>query len=192
MKIKNAWLHFKKICKHKYYVGKYCWKLGLYKQGIMHDISKFSPVEFFESVKYYQGDRSPIDACKQENGYSMAWQHHKGRNLHHYEYWMDNFDNGGEALEMPKKYAFELICDYIGAGKAYMGKDFTYEKEYEWWLNKIANNNLAMHHKTRLFVSVVLYKLSQCDNENDILNTHTINVIFNLVDEYWKEKINAA
>ena len=72
-------------------------------------MSKFSPIEFFESVKYYQGDRSPIDACKEENGYSAGWQHHKGRNPHHYEYWMDNFDEGGESLIIPKNYALELL-----------------------------------------------------------------------------------
>lgn len=159
MKIKNIWLHFAKICKHKYYVGKYCWKLGLYKQGILHDMSKFSPIEFFESVKYYQGDRSPIDACKEDKGYSEGWLHHKGRNPHHYEYYMDNFDNGGEALIMPKKYALELICDYIGAGKAYMGKNFTYQKEYEWWLNK-NRNLLAMHPAINVFIDQCLNDLS--------------------------------
>ena len=115
MNIKKAWLHFKKICKHKYYVGKYCWKIELYWQGIIHDLSKFSPIEFFESVKYYQGNRSPIDACKEKKGYSKGWQHHKGRNPHQYEYWVDNLDHGGEALIMPREYAFEMICDYIGA-----------------------------------------------------------------------------
>ena len=68
MNIKNALLHFKKICIHKYYVGKYCFKMGMYWQGITHDLSKFSPIEFFESAKYYQGNRSPIDACKEANG----------------------------------------------------------------------------------------------------------------------------
>ena len=121
--------HFVKVCKHKHYVRQYCWKLGLYKQGILHDISKFSPIEFWESVKYYQGNRSPIDACKEDKGYSMAWLHHKGRNPHHYEYWQDNFDKGGEPLQMPFKYVLEMLCDYLGAGRAYMGKQFTYEKE---------------------------------------------------------------
>ena len=127
--IKNSFKHFKKICKHKYYVGKYCFHYGLYKQGLMHDLSKFSPTEFFESVKYYQGDRSPIDACKEQNGYSEAWLHHKGRNKHHYEYWFDNLDNGGKPLLMPFNYMVEMFCDYIGAGQAYMGKNFTIESE---------------------------------------------------------------
>lgn len=158
MQIKNMWLHFKKVCKHKYYVGKYCWKLGLYRQGILHDISKFSPIEFFESAKYYQGDRSPIDACKEVNGYSKCWLHHKGRNPHHYEYWQDNFDKGGKALIMPYEYAAEMICDYLGAGHAYMGENFSYEKEEEWWQNKISNP-IAMHPVNKRFITLVLSNL---------------------------------
>ena len=99
--MKNAVKHFKKICTHKYWVTKYCFKMGLYYQGIMHDMSKFSLVEFGESLKYYQGTSSPIDACKKVNGYSLAWQHHKGRNPHHYEYWTDNYDKGTTAIKMP-------------------------------------------------------------------------------------------
>ena len=46
MKIKNFFGHLKTVCKHKYWVGKYCFKIGLYKQGITHDLSKFSPINF--------------------------------------------------------------------------------------------------------------------------------------------------
>lgn len=70
IKLKNIFLHFKKICVHKYWVGYYCFKVGLYWQGIIHDLSKFSPVEFWESVKYYQGINSPIEVSKKVNGYS--------------------------------------------------------------------------------------------------------------------------
>lgn len=167
----NVWRHFKKICVHKYYVGKFCFQAGLYWQGIVHDLSKFSPTEFNESVKYYQGDVSPIVACKKENGYSMAWFHHRGRNLHHYECWVDNFDNyfSGDKLtliRMPYKYALELICDYLGAGMAYMGKDFSFEKEWQWWLNK--RENCAMHPYTKSFVDTVLYWMKK-DGDADIL-----------------------
>lgn len=95
MKLKNVFRHFKKICVHKYWVFYYCCKVGISIQGLLHDMSKFSPTEFWESVKYYQGNISPIDACKKENGWSSAWMHHKGKNKHHYEYWQDDFDNGG-------------------------------------------------------------------------------------------------
>lgn len=64
--------HLKTISKHKYYVMKFCFKCGIYRRGIMHDLSKFGPTEFLSSAKYYQGDSSPIDAEKREKGYSLA------------------------------------------------------------------------------------------------------------------------
>lgn len=133
MNIKNTWLHLRKVQTHRKWVRHYCFKLGIPWQGITHDLSKYSPVEFWESVKYYQGDNSPIDACKKANGYSMAWFHHRGRNKHHYEYWVDNFDKGMTTNLMPKKYFLELLADYLGAARAYMGDKFTYKGEYEWW-----------------------------------------------------------
>lgn len=152
---KNAWLHFKKICTHKYWVAKYCFKAGLYWRGLMHDMSKFSWTEFWESAKYYQGDSSPINVCKADKGYSLAWQHHKGRNPHHYEYWTDRYDDATVAIEMPYKYAAEMICDYIGAGKAYMGDKFTFAREYQWWIKKLTTLP-KMHENTKLFVTAVL------------------------------------
>jgi hypothetical protein len=129
--------------------------MGIPIQGLLHDLSKFSLVEFWEGVRYYQGTFSPIDACKKENGWSPAWMHHKGRNKHHYEYWMDNLDDGGTPLEMPLKYKKEMLCDYLGAGRAYYGKDFTYEKEYEWWQNKLSKP-LAMHDSNKDFISMYM------------------------------------
>lgn len=164
MKVVNIFKHFKKVCVHKYWVFYYCCKAGIPVQGLLHDISKFSPTEFFESVKYYQGTSSPIDACKKENGLSAAWMHHKGRNKHHYEYWQDNFDNGGTPIEMPIKYKKEMICDYLGAGKAYYGKDFTYMKEYLWWQEK-KKNPLAMHPNVKQFVDMFFGELVNMGDE---------------------------
>jgi hypothetical protein len=144
--------HLKTVTKHKYWVWYYMRKCGHGWRGLWHDMSKFSPTEFFESVKYYTGNRSPIIACRKDIGYSKAWLHHKGRNRHHYEYWVDNFDNGGQPLQMPYKDAVEMLCDYLGAGRAYMGKAFTYQKEYEWWCNK-CKNPLAMHPNTLGFIT---------------------------------------
>ena len=171
MKLSNFFLHLKKILVHKYWVFYFCCKAGIPWQGITHDLSKFSPVEFWESVKYYQGNRSPIDACKEENGYSMAWQHHKGRNPHHYEYWQDNFDNGGTPLKMPYKYALEMVCDYLGAGRAYMGKSFTLDKEWQWWLGK-CSKPIAMHPQTKKFVNDMLWEIKE-DNSYDALKDYS-------------------
>ena len=152
--LKNVWKHFKKICVHKWWVFYYCYKAGIPWRGFMHDWSKFSPTEFRESVRFYQGTSSPIDAAKKEQGYSMAWQHHKGRNPHHYEYWTDNYDKGTTNIVMPYKYAVEMFCDYIGAARAYMGKDFSWGKEYEWWQKK--KEIAFMHPKTKAFMDQLL------------------------------------
>lgn len=135
--IYNVLNHLKTILIHKYWVAKYCFQLKLYWRGLTHDLSKFHPIEFFESVQYYTGKNSPINECKKNKGYSLAWQHHKGCNSHHYEYWIDHLDTGGDPIKMPKDDLKELICDWIGAGKTYMGSDFTFKKEADYVWNRI-------------------------------------------------------
>ena len=84
------WLeHLKTINHHKRLVMELCFKAGLYRQGLMHDLSKYTPVEFLVGARYYQGHRSPNAAEREIKGYSSAWLHHKGRNKHHLEYWID-------------------------------------------------------------------------------------------------------
>ena len=178
----NAWKHFKKICIHKYWVGYYCFKCGLYYQGITHDLSKFSPTEFIESIKYYQGDRSPLEACKEQKGYSDAWLHHKGRNKHHYQYWTDDFDDyysdkGITLIEMPFKYALEMLCDYLGAARAYLGKDFSYKKEWKWWLNK--RTNCAMNPHTKAFIDTCLYKLASNESDEFLSDIPFLQTLYN-------------
>ena len=114
------WRHFKTVMKHKQVVFRECWACGIGWQGIVHDLSKFSHTEFSPSAKYFQGNRSPIEAEKEDCGYSFAWLHHKGCNPHHWEYWID-FGSHGEIIadRIPKKYVVEMLCDWIGAGKVY-------------------------------------------------------------------------
>ena len=171
MNIKNAWLHFRKIQTHRKWVRHYCFGIGLYKQGLLHDLSKYSPTEFFESVKYYQGTSSPIDASKAENGYSMAWFHHRGRNLHHHVMWIDNFDEtGGTPILMPYQYFAEMICDYLAAGRAYMGKDFTFAAENEWWKKKRAKG-LAMPEKQMKMIDFIFDTLAEREESQGTLAT---------------------
>ena len=86
-KLLVAWHHFKTITTHRILVMQGCFKMGLYWQGLTHDLSKYSPTEFKTGVQYYQGDKSPNAAEREAKGYSESWLHHKGRNRHHYEYW---------------------------------------------------------------------------------------------------------
>lgn len=120
--------HLVTITKHKNMVMKHCFKIGLIKQGLLHDLSKYSPSEFWVGAKYYQGDRSPNNAEREDIGYSSAWLHHKGRNKHHYEYWVDysveNPDGSIIPVPMPKKYVAEMMMDRMAASKIYKGKDY--------------------------------------------------------------------
>lgn len=118
----KAWKHFKTITYHKYLVMKGCFAVGLYKQGLLHDMSKYSPAEFFVGAKYFQGNRSPNNAEREVLGYSTAWLHHKGRNRHHYEYWIDysmEQTKGFVPVPMPEKYIVEMFMDRIAASKVY-------------------------------------------------------------------------
>lgn len=144
--------HLRTVATHRFWVRHYCFQVGLRWQGLTHDLSKYSPAEFWESVQYYQGDRSPIDACKEKQGYSMAWLHHRGRNKHHWEYWVDNFQSGMTPIKMPFRYAAEMFCDFLGAGRAYMGKAFTIDAEAAWWKRK--RESVVMHPQTKRFIDL--------------------------------------
>lgn len=148
--LQNALAHAKKIRTHRNYVRFHCFEAGLYWQGIIHDLSKYSPTEFLESIKYYQGTFSPIDACKKAKGYSMAWFHHRGRNKHHWEYWVDDFQEGMKPKLVPEKYAIEMFCDFLAAGKAYMGENYTPQAEFDWWKNK--RKTVVMHPAIKEFI----------------------------------------
>lgn len=182
--LKNTLAHFKKIIVHKYWVGHYCCKAGLFWQGLMHDMSKFSWIEFWESVRYYQGTSSPINACKADKGYSLAWQHHKGRNPHHYEHWTDNYDSGTTCIEMPYKYVVEMICDYIGAARAYLGNKFTFQGEYQWWLNKA--KVAKMHKNTAWYVTIMFKTFAQLEKEGKDPELYIDNAVFKYVYDNYK------
>ena len=131
------WKHFKTVCKHKAVVYRECKACGIRWQGIVHDLSKFSHVEFASSAKYFQGTGSPIERQKAKEGYSEAWLHHKGHNKHHWEWWTD-FANDGTIIanKIPKRYVVEMLCDWIGAGKTYSKELWTREEPLKYY-NKV-------------------------------------------------------
>ena len=111
--------HFCTVARHKHYVFIHCVKSGIILQGILHDISKFSPTEFFTSAKFYRGIGSPIPAERKTYGYSKVWMHHVRHNRHHIEYWMDNDRGSNIPVKMPLRYAKEMFCDMLSANKVY-------------------------------------------------------------------------
>ncbi|MCI7573133.1 MAG: DUF5662 family protein, partial [Clostridiales bacterium] len=140
-------------------VRRYCFRLGLYWQGLTHDLSKYSPTEFWAGVKYYQGNRSPNDAQRRAVGYSAAWMHHKGRNRHHYEYWtdMNRQTRSYESVPMPKRYLAEMVMDRIAACKTYEGKAYTPASALNYFLK--SRERELMHPKTREELEVLLRML---------------------------------
>lgn len=159
----HAWNHFKTISYHKWLVLKGCFAVGLYKQGICHDLSKYMPSEFLVGVKYYQGTRSPNNAEREELGYSSAWLHHKGRNKHHYEYWLDysiRYVNGGMApAPMPVKYIVEMLMDRIAACKVYQKEEYTHESPLAYYLS--GKDPAPLHEKTRMLLEFLLQYMAK-------------------------------
>ena len=155
----SAWKHFKTITKHKLLVMQGCFKVGLIWQGITHDLSKYTPSEFFVGAKYYQGTRSPNAAEREDKGYSEAWMHHKGRNRHHYEYWQDVSLVSGvyEPVPMPRKYLVEMVMDRRAASMIYKGKNYTDASAYEYFIR--SHEREWMHAKTRQELDYLLTML---------------------------------
>ena len=127
--------HFITITKHRHLVMKLCFKMGLYKQGLLHDLSKYSYTEFSNSAKYYVGTYSPTISERKEKGYSDIWMHHKGRNKHHYEYWFDfsNVEKKYVPIKIPIQYVKEMICDRIAASKVYLKDKYTKSSAFEYF-----------------------------------------------------------
>jgi hypothetical protein len=159
----NAWKHFKTITYHKYLVAKGCFKVGLYKQGLLHDMSKYSPCEFLVGAKYYQGTRSPNNAEREDKGYSAAWLHHKGRNKHHYEYWIDysihEIPGGMSPVPMPDRYVAEMLMDRIAASKVYRGSEYTDADPLKYYLK--GADIVPIHPETKEKMNRMLTMLAE-------------------------------
>lgn len=154
--------HFCTITRHRILVMKYCFRIGLYYQGLTHDLSKYSPAEFLPGVKYYQGNRSPNDAERQDIGYSSAWLHHKGRNRHHLEYWVD-YKIGGTpgtlyGVRMPLRYVLEMFCDRAAASRVYNKDTYTDRMPYDYFIKGLPYTPL--HPDTARFLGALLRMLA--------------------------------
>lgn len=162
----NAIKHFQTITRHKIMVMESCFKVGLYKQGLLHDMSKYSPEEFKTGINYYQGTRSPNAAEKEAIGYSLAWLHHKGRNKHHFEYWIDFAPDKGKGLignRMPLNYLIEMVMDRIAASKVYRGQQYVDASALEYYL--MSKDYFVMHEKTRSSLEKLLTILKEQGEE---------------------------
>ena len=158
----KAWKHFSTITYHKNLVAKGCFAVGLYRQGLLHDMSKYSPTEFRVGAKYFQGTRSPNNAEREDIGYSSAWLHHKGRNKHHFEYWIDYTAQGGEGplsgMKMPDNYIVEMVMDRIAASKVYLKEKYTDRSPLEYY--ERSKSKVILHPHTRKMLEHLLTMLA--------------------------------
>jgi len=157
----KAWQHFKTITHHKWLVLCGCFRVGLYWQGLTHDLSKYSATEFLNGAKYYQGDRSPNAAEREDKGYSEAWMHHKGRNRHHFEYWTDmsRVTRDYEPLPMPRKFLVEMVMDRRAACMTYQGKNYRDDSALAYF-NR-GHERDKMHPQTREELRYILTMLAE-------------------------------
>ncbi|MCR5627900.1 MAG: DUF5662 family protein [Lachnospiraceae bacterium] len=151
---------------------KYCFRVGLYYQGLMHDLSKYCPEEFITGVKYYQGgNRSSNNGERDVIGYSKAWLHHQGRNKHHYEYWIDyNSRNDGDVMvpiKMPLKYVVEMFLDRIAASRIYNKGSYTDDMPLKYYA--YSANRIPMHKETKALLYGLL-RMLEVYGEDKTLN----------------------
>lgn len=153
--------HFSTVTHHRHLVLVHCIKAGIPLQGLLHDLSKFTPAEFVPGAKYWEGTRSPTVRERLECGSSAAWMHHKGRNKHHFEYWTDYLpgSHGLVAVPMPRKYLVEMFCDRVAASKTYLGGDYTDSEPLEYFLRGHAS--YLMHPDTSAQLEQLLRMLAK-------------------------------
>lgn len=157
------WGHFRTITRHRHMVIRHCRKAGILWQGLRHDLSKYSPTEFFAGVRYYQdGKRSPNEAEREALGYSLAWMHHKGRNRHHFEYWWDYNPKTrrNEPVEMPIRFFAEMFCDRVAASKIYMQDKYTQACPLQYFQRSTAQKVGTIHPNTAAMLTEMLELLA--------------------------------
>ena len=174
MYLKNIVGHFMVITRHKWVVFKLCCKVGQPWRGLVHDLSKYSPTEFWEGVKYFNGKHSPITDAKKDKGYSQAWLHHKGRNKHHTDYWVD-LSAPDKTPIIPYQYVAEMLCDKLAAGMVYKGKDWTKEYELDYWLNE--RDKTHVNDQVEALITEFLTQVSK-DGIDKVLTKKNVKALY--------------
>lgn len=151
------------VLRHKWYVFLECCKYGLVWRGIVHDLSKFRPREWFAYAEHFYGPNShdkdgrytpmrdktgyykPIDTG--DAAFDRAWFWHQKVNSHHWQFWFQihNTDDihFGTILEMPHNDMVEMFCDWHGASRAQGNKSTV----PEWW--QANKSKIRLHLLTR-------------------------------------------
>lgn len=144
---------------HKWYVFLECYRLGIPWRGLLHDLSKFRPSEWFPYVEFFYGlgsaerreanrySKQPCDNA----AFDLAWLSHQKRNPHHWQWWILPEDAGGQkVLPMPDKYRREMLADWVGAGRALGNPGVT------WWYTQ-NKSKMCLHSATRDWIEEQLW-----------------------------------
>lgn len=167
--LRNFFGHLQTVNKHRFKVFCLCCRVGLFWRGFVHDLSKYSPTEFLEGVKYFSGSYSPIMNCKRERGYSPAWLHHIGRNKHHYQYWYDYAAPVSSPI-IPYPYFVEMVCDTLAAGIVYQGKNWTKDYQLSYWLR--TREKARVHPKVDLLLTKIYTEVSEVGIKKVLTKKH--------------------
>jgi len=153
--------YFLLALKHKVFVFIEGLKLNVpLIQLILHDLSKFMPSEY----RHYQ--RQFFGKADDPKGFIECWIHHQNHNKHHWEYWIPRSGHNrctppypdNKPVEMPIKYAAEMIADWLAAGWAYNKKRVNANK-WEWFDSNWDNIHKNLHPGTAIYVLHTINKL---------------------------------
>lgn len=186
--IHNAKQHIHTINHHKKLVMQGCFRLGLYRQGLTHDLSKYTWPELRTGILYYRDGQSPHNGEREKKGYSTAWLHHKGRNKHHAEYWIDYTadpsDRHVAGMKMPVKYVIEMFVDRISASKNYRGDQYTDSDPLEYYNKR--KHYMVIHDDTRKQLEILLHMLAE-KGEEETFSYIRRHILRNNYKEKWNK-----
>lgn len=144
------------VLRHKWFVFVAACKLGIPWRGLVHDLSKFSPAEWFPYVEHFHGKKAK--AWRDNTGYykptdtgdpafDVAWLHHANHNDHHWQYWtqVEDDQKSVKVHPMPDARRREMLADWRGAGRA-QGKPDTLA-----WYTK-NRDKMLLHPDTRAWI----------------------------------------
>ena len=118
----------------------------------IHDASKYTPAEYDAYDKYFYGDKTK----EVKENFNVAWLHHIHNNPHHWQHWiLVDGKNEINALEMPREYVIEMICDWW----AFSHKSGNLYEIFEWY--KSHKKNMILHENTKKLVEELLDRIKE-------------------------------
>lgn len=198
MHMKKLIKHLNVVIRHKFWVFYNCFKVGLFFRGLVHDLSKFEPLEFNRSVKYVCGNKSQTVKEREYNeGYSLITVTHTHKNKHHWQYWVDYDKDFIIIKKMPFKYALEFVLDMMAASKTYNKKNYSIERVIDFFETR--KSHYLLHPMTKKFVSSILLKYKEEGFKGirkkmskkiyDELDNKYSNIIFLDYNPAWKNQL---